>query len=567
MFIIVGDVSGIQDYLLDIVGSHGGQSRRLRARSFFLQAFSELAARRILSAAGWGDDCLLFSAAGKFLLRGPDLEPSHREAVERERGVVAEWLRDTVGARIRLALCMVPESPSVRESYNRALTALQKEKLRPWANIAVHNGEWNPEKLVLDPIYLDPIYPTCSICRRQLATASIRIPDEDSEIPVCWMCRQDDEMGRILPASRFMTIHDPSDGMSEYEIAGLKLSLHPNKPDTATARYVFDLSDSAPRWDGSAKIVSRRITRHIPTDNQGHPLDFDNIADQAEGGPYLGVLKMDVDSLGKAVDHILKDAGDWQPLIQFSQRLDKFFAVKLDEEMRQPKWSSIYTVFSGGDDLLLVGPWNIVFDFAFHVQQLFQAEFRDLELTISGGMALVKKKHPIRRAVMQADALLEQEAKSKPAPGATEAKDQFAAFGQIWKWRNHEAIAHHARCLTKWVRDNSAERGWLHDLLRFTLQRETSHLSSGSCYSASFLPDGLQRETNHLSSARLSYHITRNYPKENDPSPEKQALRRWANQIAADFEKGRNIETIYLSAIARYALLATREQKGGEDGT
>ncbi len=49
--VILGDISGIQNYVFDVVAEEGGgQAQRLRARSFFVQLLSEVAALRVLRA-------------------------------------------------------------------------------------------------------------------------------------------------------------------------------------------------------------------------------------------------------------------------------------------------------------------------------------------------------------------------------------------------------------------------------------------------------------------------------------------------------------------------------------
>jgi CRISPR-associated protein Csm1 len=43
--IVLGDISGIQNYLFDVADAGGwGQARRLRARSFYIQVLAEAAA-------------------------------------------------------------------------------------------------------------------------------------------------------------------------------------------------------------------------------------------------------------------------------------------------------------------------------------------------------------------------------------------------------------------------------------------------------------------------------------------------------------------------------------------
>jgi CRISPR-associated protein Csm1 len=238
---------------------------------------------------------------------------------------------------------------------------------------------------------------------------------------------------------------------------------------------------------------------------------------------------MDADSLGTVVHSLLENATDLKPLQNFSERLDNFFAQTLDKEMEKPEWDSIYTVFSGGDDLLLVGSWNILFSFALHVRTLFQRTFYDQKMTISGGMAIVSRKTPIYRAVEQAEHLLES---AKQA-----GRDRFAAFGQVWEWKHHESIRFAANNLTDWVKGNTAERGWLQTLLQMTERQATEPLTA----------------------ARLAYHVERNYPPVHDNNPQKQALRGWTDHRIRDFDRPDSTDTHYLSAILRYALTATRK--------
>jgi CRISPR-associated protein Csm1 len=298
---------------------------------------------------------------------------------------------------------------------------------------------------------------------------------------------------------------------------------------------IYDLTGEPSTGNRDPLVAPRLLARHTPSG-----LDFDAIAEKSTGAPYLGVLKMDADQLGQAINRVLVKARDFSPLKEFSDKLDRFFASRLDRELSKDEWSDIYTVFSGGDDLLLVGPWDTLFQYAGHVQKLFSDLFHAYGLTISAGMAVVTRKHPIRRAVEQAEDLLER-AKREAAPGASEGRDQFSAFGQIWKWKEHDGIVHNAKCLTNWVTGNTAERGWLHTLLRLAEEQKAQHLSS----------------------ARLAYHIARNYPRSTDNDPNKQALRRWIDQIAQDFEKKERLETRYLPVIVRYALTATRARTGG----
>jgi len=260
-------------------------------------------------------------------------------------------------------------------------------------------------------------------------------------------------------------------------------------------------------------------------------------------------LKADADSLGGVFNKLLGDAKDFSRFSDFSSEMDSFFGIELASELTKHNWELIYPVFAGGDDLLLVGPWNVIFDFAAHTNEMFKQKFGQRELTISAGISFLKWKQPIKYAVEQAADLLEA-AKTKPAPRRAETpKDQLAAFGQIWKWSDHAAITKAAKQLTDWVNDGTAERGWLQTLLQLAgwMQRKEDPDANSN-----------DRIVGAMATSRLSYFVARNFPGKKDRDPEKRKLRQWADMLIADFDVANNVETIYLPTIVRYAIMATR---------
>lgn len=536
--LILGDLSGIQEYLLSIASQHGGQSRRLRARSFFLQAVTEIAAWRLLEAAHWSPEIhLLWNAAGKFALEG-DLEEEHQKAVRQEAQEISEWLREHTGAALHfhIALSAATGKPAFRNAA--AHSELRRNKQQPWHSLAVSDGCWNPQALILPAVS-----PPCQICRKHPAASVI---NDDKGGGSCRICQQDDRLGKTLPEIKWMVVHSVSRvlqtataGTLSANILGVLVTFHSHFPNPSPSqKVIYALREERPPSGNHLPVIHRHLAQHLPSRDDGTPMDFDAMALAASGAPYLGVLKMDVDSLGGVFAGTLEQAADWKTFQEFSVRLDRFFAMRLNQEMEKPDWQKLYTVFAGGDDLLIVGPWDIAFRFAGVVHELFQREFGKEKLTISAGLAIVTARFPIHRAVAQAAEHLEA--------AKDGGKNRFGAFGQVWEWQHHGQIVHQTNCLTGWVRDKSAERGWLQTLLRFLEQRDH--------------PDPEQRHP--ASEARLAYHIFRNYPKDDDFSAPKRALRAWINQIARDWRKQQQIETRYLRTIVQYALMATRSQTG-----
>jgi CRISPR-associated protein Csm1 len=512
--LIVGDLSGIQDYLFDVNDTLGAQSRRLRARSFMLQTIADIAAVRLAKAAGWSMQRLIFSAAGKFLLQGDPLTSEQRARVESESRSLSQWLLKRTGARIRLSVGIGTDEEGVLTEYRTAMQELQRAKSRPLALNLVHDGNWNIRAL-------DPIAPICRACGRQKAERNYQA--QDGSISVCHACFTDLKIGGHLPTANWLELRNC--GLEgDDDLFGLEVHLHSRRPSlTAQTRALFDLNSQEPEVFDDPPTLRRRLGRHTPE------CDFDALASRSRGAHYLGVLKMDADSLGSVVSSLLDDARDFAPLQRFSKRLDLFFSGTLQEQMKRPEWRDLYTVFSGGDDLLLVGPWDVAFRFARLTQTEFARTFRDHGLTISGGLAIVQAKTPVRRAISVAESLLDAAKHS--------GRNRFAAFGQVWEWGVHDGVQFAADLLSRWVEDNHAERGWLQTLLQMTERQEQEPLTA----------------------ARLSYHVERNYPRSNDRNPDKSALRGWIDQRIRDFDDPVTVETRYIGSILRYALMATRK--------
>ena len=122
-------------------------------------------------------------------------------------------------------------------------------------------------------------------------------------------------------------------------------------------------------------------------------LPFHLIALASQGRRAIAYLKADLDNLGL----LLRKGLDWHTsgwtlskMATFSRSLEFFFSGRINNILRC-SYPMIYTVFSGGDDLLLVGPWNHLHDFARQLRQEWKAyTFGNPQLTLSVGVSLTR---------------------------------------------------------------------------------------------------------------------------------------------------------------------------------
>ena len=240
----------------------------------------------------------------------------------------------------------------------------------------------------------------------------------------------------------------------------------------------------------------------------GTPLYFNHLAEIAKGANKLGVLKMDVDNLGLIFSKGFKHLGDGATSISrisslsfyldlyFSGRINQIasrfnfttelpkdiecekeidFIDKNDEIYKQeivykpkeslPKGegeSTIHINYSGGDDLLVVGPYDDVIKFALEFRNKFKKWTTNNDsINISAGIAIVGPKFPIGKAAIMADEELE---KSKSC-----GRDKITVFGETLRWES-----------------NGLEKGF-NEIFEFSKsleqKTETKEISKGFTYS------------------------------------------------------------------------------------
>ena len=369
---------------------------------------------------------------------------------------------------------------------------------------------------------------TCGHSRGQ----QVRTESEESQDKICAICHQAARIGRNLTQWDWMR---PA-GSGDATALGVNF--------TAVAKSTR-----------GAFRVGRRIPRHP----DGSALLFREIAEQGRGDHRLAVLKADVDDMGVWVGKIASADNSYGRLRDFSRCLHSFFVDRIQELLAQSH-QLIYTIYAGGDDLLLVGPWNNMLDFAGDLQKEFQSgpgqEYsltlpgQEYSLTFSAGIHLTPHGVPIRHAVDRAEELLEQAKKQ-------EGKNRCAALGTVWQWDRHSAITGDGKRLAEWVEGPASRfRSLLHRLLQLSADNS---VASG------------------LRAARWSYQLARNLPQRGNESPEAAALRDWARGVLPFFDEPpgfipyveedrratqkNNQRLDETAASLRYALLATRRAR------
>jgi len=444
--LIGGDLSGIQSYLYEIatIGA-GGVAKRLRARSFYLTALVEVIAQRALRElvpdVSLPHTCKIFSAGGRFTLLAPNV-PHIQTRIDALEQNVNDWLRREFQGELSFTFAAIPltgddfkvmrkKSPTpsrITEKLTELDDALAQRKVRKLQSVLIQNEQWLPERFE-NPWPPQGEVSACQSCRKIPA----RKPDRESDARLCEHCDKDKKFGRQLAAARWIAyfhgeIADGDnvlrffDGAETYSIA-----VYDNLPLSFTNPPLFVESIGvAPQEPArvSAPFVERFLANYVPRDEQGEILDFEEIAKRSDGDPRLGVLKADVDRLSLIFAMGLKNAS-LSRLATLSRMIDLFFGGWVNATLAT-QFKDCYTVYSGGDDLLLVGPWTTIVNLVQVLAERFAAfTGENPNVTLSAGIVVVKPKFPIAKSSRLADEMLKR---------AKQQRNALHLFGVTVEW-------------------------------------------------------------------------------------------------------------------------------------
>jgi CRISPR-associated protein Csm1 len=121
----------------------------------------------------------------------------------------------------------------------------------------------------------------------------------------------------------------------------------------------------------------------------------------------LGVLRMDVDNLGSIFHNSFENNKcTFSRYSNLSRSIDYFFKGYLNTIWENNENYKKYTqiIYSGGDDLFIVGKWDILITMAEEINKLFKKWTCNTHtFSISGGLAVVNAKFPLLQAAKISD--------------------------------------------------------------------------------------------------------------------------------------------------------------------
>lgn len=476
--LVAGDMAGIQQYLFGIRAGAGGLARRLRARSLFVSLAIENVTHFILRRLGLPMANCIMAAGGGFTLLLPNSETSLAVLAETEEQL-GRWARDQMGFELYPHVGWLALGERDLYDFGAALTrlstVLQREKLSPLQGPLQGNGGWQEDSFLLEVPPPGEEEGLCDSCQRRLGH---RRPVRGREVPICDDCHADAEMGQRLVRTRYVAFTD-TQGRLPF---GSYLLAEDERHIPTEAYLALDLDGGSGELPNTP-ITGRYLARFVPRDEDRSVMEFGDIEARSSGRPSLACLKADVDNLGwvflKGLSGDTRDRRSISRLATLSRSLELFFSGYVEQLAQEA--GDIYTVYSGGDDLLLVGPWDRLLWLAVRLREDFRKyTCGNRSWSLSAGIALFRAKRPILAVAEEADHLLEaaKEARGseiRPWPdrpavdsNAGQEKDRLVAFGTSLPWDQALAALKQGVQLSHWLSEEALGTAQVRRLLQYS---------------------------------------------------------------------------------------------------
>ena len=279
-------------------------------------------------------------------------------------------------------------------------------------------------------------FDACSVCQRDdIEEANLQpLYENDMENRACVFCKSLYHLGDEIIGMRYL-------GVVQDEVRAKKMCVYPIKiePGEGSACYYVPLKRKSNDCDRvyvvnswnmyeytSPNTISLLIGNYVrkvselPEIAQGleppnTTASFSQLAESSRGANRIGVLRMDVDNLGRIFTQgFKKETRSLSRLASLSRQLNLFFkyyinsickgelganlkCLDLSEKSTQRNMGrNISIVYSGGDDLFLVGAWDEVTEIAFDIEKSFTFYTgENPHLSISGGLIVQNANFPL----------------------------------------------------------------------------------------------------------------------------------------------------------------------------
>lgn len=429
------DLSGIQDFIYTV--SSKGALKSLRARSFYLEVLMEHVIDELLLLVGLTRTNLLYSGGGHAYLLLSNTAFC-LEKINEFEAVNKKFFLDVFKTDLYIAgdyaECSANDlknkTPgSYRDIFITVGQKLNRRKLHRYQAEDIKN---------LNQLRSEQSERECKVCRRR---------DFLGESDKCSICRNLEQFSNKILHESFFGVFRVLRGEKSNSLDGLPL------PGNAVLyalsgeelRKEMECNPSYVRaYAKNGQYIGKALATKLWVGDYVGGNTFEAMSGSSQGIHRLGVLRADIDNLGKSFISGFQHEkyGDRFVTVSRTATLSRSLSLFMKhhinillskgefylDPLKEKGPRKVTIVYSGGDDTFVVGAWDEVIGFSVDLYQSFK-KYTQGSLTFSAGIGIFPDKYPVI-AMASRTAELEESAKS------LENKNGVALFDHkyVYEW-------------------------------------------------------------------------------------------------------------------------------------
>lgn len=562
------DISGIQKFIYTIHSENA--MKILRSKSFYLEIMMEHIIDCLLDRLHLSRANLIYSGGGHCYILIPNTEEV-RTIVEKYNFEINQWFLDNYKVSLYISsgysecssnsLKNDPEG-SYAEIFKNISKKISEQKA----------SRYTAEQIInLNKIREKDYSRECRICK------NVSKVDDDGLCPTCSALKL--LSSKILDEKyAFFTV------VSEKEPGALKLPLDyyliSEDEKNLTERLLNNDKTFVRTYGKNKMYTGKRVSNKLWVGNYHSDCNtFEDMADCSKGIKRIGVLRADVDNLGRAFVSGFNNEANNNKYVTLSRtatlsrQLSLFFKLYINSILREGEYTiednsegektiirNAVICYSGGDDLFIVGAWNEIIELAIDIQKKF-ALYTEGTLTLSAGIGIYRHNYPIS-VIAEEVADMESMSKSKAGKAAVTLLEDGVKHKELgqdgyymyisdgtfgWNELVDEVIGEKYNCIREFF-DDTGERGinFLYNLLEL-----------------------IRNQDDKINFARIVYILSRLEPDKGAEKEEKEHYNRFSQNLYKWVKAGgRNIRQLKV-AMNMYSYMRrdkyNTEESGGSD--
>lgn len=454
-FLLIGaDVSGIQGYIYQIVSKYA--SKNLKGRSFYLRLLTDAVVHFVLERLGLFQSNVIYNSGGGFYIIAPNTTETKRRLAE----TVTE-IEDRMFATHGVGLYLAVDSVEVSKD---ALMHKSSENLGTvWGRLfdkkeAKKNARY---KSVIEKRYDEFFNPSTiggdmkvDIVTGEYFGNGEKVVSENDLQPLRQVTKEQIELGATLKNFDCLVVSEEEisywrDKMhieplhlgvhyyfiKDSDLEKMKLQLRASADKVTVVTY--NGPDSRCEFLGMVDGIDNAFRLEFYGGNASKQNTFEEMCERLADDAFerMGILRMDVDNLGHIFQQgIPPERSTLSRMSALSRSFDYFFSGYLNTIWQEEDPKRSFIIYSGGDDLFIVGSWDVTIRMAERIRSDFKLfTCNNPAFSISGGIAIVGDTFPIiKGAEMSADE--ESNAKSHACNGSQ--KNSISFLGMALNFDN-----------------------------------------------------------------------------------------------------------------------------------